>query len=137
MSQQLNLSQQYKGYKARKKAEGSEALDFNTWKRMYGTRKPRTSKAASNGHVTAPVVNQNQALIEQAQALIAQLSGQVTQDTQPAVKQAQPSQGHVEIRNPDEQATGRQLWKLMNLGVIPFISKGDASQMIEDALVTA
>jgi len=125
-----NLSQAYKGYKARKKAEGGEILDFPTWKRMYGLRKPRTRKSqptqaptqATNGHV-----NPNAELIAQAQALIAQLSQQATQ----------PTQGHaqaVEIRNPDEQATGRQLWKLMDLGLIPFISKGDASEMIEQAL---
>lgn len=134
---QENLSQRYKGYKARAKAEGREALPFPTWKRMYGTRAPRNSKATQPAVVvqTQPDVND---LFAQFQAFVAsQQPAQVTQPVKQAVKQAQPSQGHVTIQNPDEQATGRQLWKLMDLGLIEFISKGDASQLIENALATA
>lgn len=58
-----------------------------------------------------------------------------SKQSQPVQVTQQPdTQAHVTIQNPDDQATGRQLWKLMDLGLIEFISKGDASQMIEKAL---
>ena|SRR5690242_8859494 len=104
---QDNFSQRYKAYTRKAKAEGREPLSFNQWKERYALRAPRGSKKAAQATSTPT-----------AQQIVA--------------KRAEGHVGQQTMQNPDDPATGRQLWFLNSNGLLgEVITKAQASSMIE------
>jgi len=141
----MSLSAQYKQYAAKAKREGKTPISFDKYQAMAdvraqrgnGTPKRRSTKTAtqivaerSNGRKASPVQNQLEQIIAQAQAQLEALN------TPSEAPQAKASTGHVEIKDPNALATGRQLWKLNELGLLGNgqLTKGVASDMLDKAL---
>ena len=142
----MSLSAQYKQYTARAKREGKTPISFDSYKAMAdvrakrgnGTKTKRQTKTAvqvvaernGNGRQHSPVQSQLEQIIAQAQAQLEALN------TPEEAPQAQASAGHVEIKDPNALATGRQLWKLNELGLLGNgqLTKGIASDMLDKAL---
>ena len=140
----MSISAQYKQYAAKAKREGKTPVDFDAYKRMADVRAQRgngsTRKSTSaqaivarqngKGRQHGPIQSQLEQIIAQAQAQLEALN------TPEEAPQAQASQGHVEIKDPNALATGRQLWKLNELGLLGNgqLTKGIASDMLDKAL---
>lgn len=141
----MSLSAQYKQYTAKAKREGKTPISFDAYKAMADVRAQRSAKTTRKAKSTSaqaivarqngkrqdnPVQTQLEQIIAQAQAQIAALS------TPEEAPQAKASKGHVEIRDPESLATGRQLWKLNELGLLGKgqLTKGIASDMLDKAL---
>ena len=139
----MSASAMYKQYTKRSEANGKTPLDFDTWKARYLNRAPRGTRSNGNGKPAATAVveqpqsnGNGQPTLEQIVAAVLAATGQQPQAVETPVETPAQPDAEVktfEIRDPDSQATGRQLWKLMNLGLIDFISKGEASQLIDAA----
>lgn len=140
----MSISAQYKQYAAKAKREGKTPISFEKYQSMAdvraqrgnGTPKRRNNSAQAivarqNGkRQHSPVQSQLEQIIAQAQAQLEALN------TPQEAPQAKASAGHVEIKDPDSLATGRQLWKLNELGLLGKgqLTKGIASDMLDKAL---
>ena len=145
----MSASAMYKQYTKRAEANGKQPLDFDTWKSRYLNRAPRGTRKGNSTTKTAvqiaaqsqPESNGNGSGEPSVDAIVAAVLKAMGRDQEASQAPSQPdaevqpqeTKQSFEIRDPESQATGRQLWKLMNLGLIDFISKGEASQLIDNA----
>lgn len=137
----MSLSAQYKQYSAKAKREGKTPISFDAYKAMADVRAQRGNGKAQKRQsqsATAIVARQNgrksQPTTSTRDAQIAELQRQIEALSTP--EPAPASTGHFEIKDPNALATGRQLWKLNELGLLGNgqLTKGIASDMLDKAL---
>jgi hypothetical protein len=124
----MSLSKQYKQYQARARKQGKTPISFEAYQAMADVRAQR-GNGASNGRSTANGRSTS------AVAVVERQKARNGRKTQPAPKQRD---AHFTISDPDALATGRQLWKLNELGLLDQfegrITKGEASEALDEAL---